>query len=354
MSDRAVRSILVVRLSALGDIAMASPVVDALRGRYPQARIAWLVQPEGAPLLAGHPAIDEVIVWSRGDWRRWLRTGRWVRLAREFAVLRRRLRAQRFDLSIDLQGLLKSGVWGWLAGARERIGLGSREGSARLMTRVVPRAGEHAELSSEYRHLCRELGLADPGYRLHVAPAAADREAAGQRLRAHGIEGDFVVLCPFTTRPQKHWFERRWSELAQALHARDARPIVILGGPGDRAAAARIRESGDTPIVDLAGTTGIGEAAAIIARAAVVVGVDTGLTHVALAFERPTVALFGSTLPYARTGRANVHILYHALPCSPCRRHPTCGGAFACMRTLRVPEVMDAVARVDGRTAELP
>jgi len=353
MNEEGVHAILIVRLSALGDIAMASPVVGALRARYPRARIVWLAQPEGAPLLAGHPEINEVLVWPRGDWRRWLRTGRWLRLARAFVDLRRRLRAEQFDLALDLQGLMKSAVWGWVAGARERIGLGSREGSARLMTRVVPRGGDHADLSSEYRHLCREIGLPEPGYRLHVAPSAEDDRKAADRLLDAGIGAGFTVLCPFTTRSQKHWFGRRWAEVADRLHAERSRPVVLLGGPGDSAAAERIVEQATAPVVNWTGATGIGEAAAVIGRCGLLVGVDTGLTHVGLAFERPTIALFGSTLPYAHTGRDNVRILYHALPCSPCRRHPTCGGAFTCMRRITVDQVLAAVREVDGAAAGL-
>ncbi len=151
--------ILLVRLSAIGDILFASPLIAALRRAYPQAHIAWLVQPEYRSLLEHHPDLDQVIVWPLRDWRDLWRRRRLRTLAREAAGLRERLRAERFDLALDLQGLLKSAVPAYLSGARERIGLGTREGGRWLMTRVVFRGGDPERIGSEYLHLAETLGL---------------------------------------------------------------------------------------------------------------------------------------------------------------------------------------------------
>ena len=104
-------TILIIRLSAIGDVVMASPLIRALRARYPQARIVWLAQPEVRDLLSAHPELDEVIVWPRGEWRRLWRERRYLTWWREVRGFVRRLRALRPDLAIDLQGLLKSGLW---------------------------------------------------------------------------------------------------------------------------------------------------------------------------------------------------------------------------------------------------
>ena len=124
MSDREGRSrpagspgILIVRLSAIGDIVMASPLIHALRRRYPESRIAWLVQPESAALLQEHPELDEVITWPRSRWRELWRTRRWPALVREVRGFRAGLRQQGFTLALDLQGLLKSGLMAWWSGA---------------------------------------------------------------------------------------------------------------------------------------------------------------------------------------------------------------------------------------------
>lgn len=334
------KSILLIRLSALGDVVMATPLIEALRGRYPDASLTWLVQPEAYDLLKAHPDLDEVIIWPRSEWRELWRTRRWLELFARIRAFRRSLRQRGFDLAIDMQGLLKSGLLAWLSGATERVGLGSREGSARLMTRVVDKPGDDTRIGSEYRHLAEALGLDTNRFAMHVAVADQDVEDAERALAEAGVTGPYAVLCPFTTRPQKHWVESRWVELAEQLAARSGLCVVLLGGRGDIDAAARI--AGLAPaVVNLVGRTRLGASAAAIKRAKLLVGVDTGLTHMAIAFNVPSVILFGSTCPYLDTGRDNTAILYKSLECSPCRRNPTCHGEFTCMKQISVDETLN-------------
>lgn len=342
---RVSRSILIIRLSAIGDVVMASPLIDALRRAHPDAHIAWLAQPDCAALLEAHPGLDEVIVWPRGLWVRLWRERRLGALWREVRRLRRELRARRFDLALDLQGLAKSGLPARLSGARERVGLGSREGSALLMTRVLPRGGDPRVIGSEYRFLAESLGLPLDGFAMRVALEEADRAFARDLLRQAAISGGYAVVCPFTTRPQKHWLEDRWGELIPRLRAELGLPVVVLGGPGDRDAAARIVAAAGAGVVDAVGRTTLRQAGALIEGAALLVGVDTGLTHMGVAFAVPTVALFGSTVPYLDTGRESARVLYHRLECSPCRRSPTCGGRYDCMRAIETGEVLAAARR---------
>ena len=148
------------------------------------------------------------------------------------------------------------------------------------------------------------------------------------------------MICPFTTRPQKHWLEDRWGRLALAIREQLELPVVMLGGPGDRVAAARIVQGAPRAVHDLVGQTSLLEAAALIARSALMIGVDTGLSHMGIAFGRPSLLLFGSTCPYLNTTRSNARVLYHRLPCSPCRRRPSCDGDFTCMKRIAVEEVL--------------
>jgi heptosyltransferase-1 len=331
-------AILVVRLSAIGDIVMASPLIHALRQRHPQAHIAWLVQPEAAALLRDHPELDEVIVWPRAQWRELWGRRRFSQLFRAVRAYRADLRRRGFTLAIDLQGLLKSGLLTWLSGARRRIGLGSREGSQWLMTEVLPRGGEPELIGSEYRFLAERLGLSTRDFPMRIGIGeAAEREAA--QRRAGLPEGrPYAVICPFTTRPQKHWFVEHWRALIPRLREDLGMAVVMLGGPGDRQAAPAI--ASDTGVVDLVGQTDLQTAAALIRDSALLVGVDTGLTHMGIAFDRPTVCLFGSTRPYLHSDSPRTRVIYHALECSPCRRNPTCNGAFTCLRGITPDEVL--------------
>jgi heptosyltransferase-1 len=336
------RSILLVRLSAIGDIVFASPLIAAFRRAYPDAHMAWLAQPECRPLLEHHPDLDEVIEWPVNHWRSLWRSRRYGALFRAVRGFRRDLRSRELDLAVDLQGLMKSGLLTRMTGARQRIGLGSREGSQWLMTRVIPRGGDAARIGSEYLFLAQALGLPRDDFSMAIHPGPADRRLAEDQIRRHGLGGGYAVICPFTTRPQKHWLEERWAALAGRIQRELRLPAVMLGGPADRAAAARIRAQTQGPIIDLVGETSLLGAAALIERSALVIAVDTGLGHMGIAFGRPSLLLFGSTCPYLNTTRDNARVLYHPLACSPCKRRPTCGGSFDCMRAIAVDEVLAA------------
>jgi len=319
---------------------MASPLIEVIKQNHPDAAISWLVQPESASLLNDHPDIDQVIVWDRSHWRQLLARGRLIKLLGAVRQHRKLLRDKEFDLVVDLQGLLKSGIHAWLSGAKSRIGLGSKEGSQHLMTQVVPRDGNTALIGSEYSYLADQLGWEYTAFPMHVAIS----ERAGQDGRAllENLSA-YCVICPFTTRPQKHWFNDAWLELISAIQARLGWQVVMLGGPADVAAAAQIESESSSDIVNLVGQTSLQEAAAIIDMASAVVGVDTGLTHMGIAFDTPTVAIFGSTCPYLDTRTTQAKVIYHDLACAPCQRNPTCGGAFNCLRDITAKEVMTAL-----------
>ncbi len=348
--------ILLVRLSAIGDVVFASPLITALRRACPRAHLAWLVQPECRALLDDHPDLDEVIVCPMGHWRRLLKQRQYPDLLRGLKALRDTLHERRFDLAIDLQGLGKSGLLTRLSGARERIGLGSREGSALLMNRTVPRGGDPRRIGSEYLHLAETLRLPTDPFEMVVHYNATAARGAETMVVREGLGAGYAVLCPFTTRPQKHWVEQRWGDLASRIRAEFGLVPVLLGGPRDREAADRISDAVEpdsprgganaarAPLVNLAGQTSLTEAAALIEGAALLVAVDTGLGHMGIAAGTPSVLLFGSTCPYLETTRANARVIYHPRACSPCRRRPTCGGSYQCMRDIGVGEVI-ATAR---------
>lgn len=330
--------ILLIRLSAIGDVVMASALVSVLRRNYPHAHITWLTEPAAAPLLEAHPLLNEVLIWPRAQWQTLWRHHQWGQLWRQYRVFSQDLRTAHYDLVLDLQGLLKSGFWAWRSKARYRIGLGSKEGSAVFMTQVVSRETDSRRIGAEYFQLAQALNWDVSDYTMNIALTEPEQTQV-QNFIAH--HGPYAVFCPATTRAQKHWFEERWAALATQISTRYGLQVVLLGGPADREAAARIVAQTPT-IIDLTGQTRLRESAAYIHGAALVIGVDTGLTHMGIAYGVPTLALFGSTCPYLDTMRPNARVLYHPLPCSPCRRRPTCGGEFTCMRDITLLEVITA------------
>lgn len=341
--------ILVVRLSALGDIVMASGLIPALHTLYPNAEVSWVCEAGCAPLLKHNPRIKQVIVWPRSEWEALLKAKRYVALWRAIQAFRNRLREEKFDLVLDGQGLLKSGLVAWMTGAPRRVSIIAREGSHRLVHEVVtPPPGEDPVMGSEYRYLAHYLGAPQGSFVHDLAVGDEQRQRANDVLKhaLHAAWGTaatsrpIVILAPFTTRPQKHWVESNWSELAGELLAKGLQPVV-LGGPADTDAANRIAAT-QPHLINLAGRLKLDESVALIAQAQLLIGVDTGLTHMGSALRIPTVVLFGSTRPYREGPTPRTRILYDALPCSPCRRRPTCNGAFTCMTQLTTQRVLEA------------
>ena len=337
-------SILIVRLSAMGDIVMATPLASALKRTYPMAKICWLVQPEWRDLLAGHPAVDEVLVWPRNEWAAlWREKKLWslLRAVRSFGAY---LKSFAFDLGIDAQGLLKSALLLRLSGARHRIGLKSKERSHWLLDQAVAANPDNSRISSEYLSLARALGLVTGSFEPTLELDGEQRAASKRLLASLDVSRPYLTLCPFTTRPQKHWPEAYWAELGSALCQQSGGPVLLLGGKADEAAACRIVDlagaNRNGRLLNLAGRTTIAEAAGLVAGSELVVAVDTGLGHMGVAFNRPTVMLFGSTRPYTVTTQDNVEVLYRDMHCAPCRRRPTCNGAYTCMKNLAVGDVL--------------
>lgn len=330
-----IRKILLVRMSAMGDIVMATPLLHALKKRFPNARISWAVQPEFADVIRGHELLDELIITPKGQWKKDFKTFRWLKLWREIRQFKCRLRSAEFDLAIDLQGLAKSGILVKWSQAGRKIGLGSREGSQKWMDEVVDRqAVDGTLISSEYQAMAEYLGCNTETFSMQLP---AELNAPDWQVINGKLGVDYLVFCPFTTRAQKHWFNESWQYLAELL--KDTKKIAILGGPGDKEAVEQLMESMPKNVINLVGQTRIQEAIAVIRHSQGVIGVDTGLTHIGIAENKPTLALFGSTLPYSNTRNNKAKVLYHKLQCSPCRRNPTCEGRFDCMRAL-TPEMI--------------
>lgn len=338
------RRVLVIRLSARGDVLFALPFAELVKRRWPGVEVDWAVEGPASDMVEGHPAIDELVVWDRRRWKELLKSGRLIRLAREILGLRRRLRARRYDLVVDLHGMLRSAVLARLTGAPVRIGYDAKEGSAALHTHTFPGWTDVDRMGGDFRDVAAWMGLDADAWRLHAPVAEGARREARERLRGAGVEGAYVVAIPHTTRPQKHWEEARWGPLIDALHARTGHPVVMLGGPGDRAATDRIAGGVESDaLVDLVGATSLGAAAGIVADAELVVGVDTGLTHVAHYHDRPTVCLFGPAAYVVPPTEVTRIIRHDELECVRCMVRgpgPTCGGAWWCMDRITQAEVM--------------
>jgi heptosyltransferase-1 len=330
-------NILIIRLSAIGDIVMSSCIASGLKAAHPQAKISWLVQKGMENLLDANPAVDEVIVWPRGQWQGLWKQRRFVALFREIRQFVATLRQRNFTVAIDAQGLLKSAVWAWLSGAKKRIGLNSREGSGRFMTEVHY-APHSKKISSEYLHLL-DVMQAGKSPVMSVVTIAEDHANVSDLLRSSTVNRPYVIFCPFSTREQKNWTTEHWVRLAQLIDEQLAMDCVILGAPADGEQAKLIAQQ-STNLYELTGKTSLRQAAALIEQASGLVGVDTGLTHIGVLNNAPTVAIFGSTCPYLYSDSMIAKVIYKNLECAPCKRNPTCDGKFSCMQDITPAEVL--------------
>jgi heptosyltransferase-1 len=328
--------ILIIRLSAIGDVMVTTPVSRALREALPGAHLAWVVEAKARELLVGNPYLDEVIVWDRRKGA--VNPGGIWQMGRE-------LRTRRFDWAIDCQGLLRSAVLARLSGARRIVGNTRAKEAADLLYHVrVPRST--TDLSSRQRclDLLTPLGIRSRDRRMVLPVSDADRSAGGRLLRSEGLKlaRRYACLVPATTWTQKHWFEERWAELAALVRDRLGLTPVILGGPGDTAMAEAIHEGSGGECLALAGKTSLKSAAAVLQGAEVTFAVDTGLMHASVAVGTPTVGVCGASWWPGFQDYEHFVLVREPLKCSPCLHRPTCEGRYDCMQAITAERVLAA------------
>ena len=289
------REILVIRLSAMGDVIHALPAVSSLKASFPQARIVWAIKPRWAPLLEGNPAVDETILFER--------------TARGIADAWKQLRARRFDMVIDFQGLLQTALLARAARADRIVGLDRSQVreplAASFYSTCVRTTAEHRV------DQCLELAsAAGASVQLPTFPLPEGR-AEGSLP-----EGRFVLACPLAGWGSKQWPLENYSSVARELSL----PLVLNGPPS----SAALLSSVEGATVHVSGLPGLIHATR---RAHAVIGVDSGPLHLAAALGKPGVAIFGPTDPGS---------------------HGPYGGT---LRVLRSPDAITSYKR-DGAVAE--
>ena len=295
--------ILIVRLSAIGDCLHAVPVMEAIRTQLPSAKIGWLIQKGGLNLLQNHPGVDQFHVFDRG------RKG--VDALRALASLRRELRAEQYDIALDLQGLTKSGFLARMSGASVAMGFAAPE--SRELNRVFVNRRQAVPASVEHV-VDRNLALL-PALGLEVPPRAtwtlppvdlAGTQAASLLDELPEAE-KLALINPGTTWPTKVWPQERFAEVAAALSER-MQVVVTWGGAEESAMADRIVGMAGEMVgterarrVQKAPATSLAELSGLFQRSSIVVANDSGPLHLAVALGIPAVGIYGPTDP-ARNG----------------------------------------------------
>lgn len=327
--------ILIVKLSAIGDCLLASPVAQALKETFPDCHLGWAVHAHCAPVVAGNRFLDRVHRLPRKQF------------IKHLPSLTRELRAEKYDIALDLQGLFKSGLIAALSGAKRRVGPEeAREGAPLFYTERVARGihqGEH--VVPGYLRLAAAIGARwdeEPPMTLPYSPE--DLKLATELLHDLPADAPRVIINPSAGKAIKQWSPERFGALAdQLVNERGAVPI-ITGAPSDRPLADAVlnaMKSRDRA-KDLTGKTNLNQLAALFTQVQLFIGGDTGPMHIAQASGTRVLALFGPTDPTILGPRHPKHqTLTLNLECSPCR-HRVCPIGRPCLDTMEVA----AVARV--------
>jgi lipopolysaccharide heptosyltransferase I len=295
--------ILVVKPSSLGDIVHSLPFLNALRDRFKGAEIHWVVARGLEGLLEGHPMIDRLWIINKDQWRR---ISRAAKTAGELKKLFSDLKREKFDLVVDLQGLLRSSLMTLATRAKFRVGFKeAREGSTLFYThRVRGRRDIHAV--DRYMRVAASLGCEASNIRfpLLVEPCTPGFDK-------------YAVMAPGARWRTKMWPPERFGKLASLLPVKS----VVIGSTSDEEVSDIVVRNSEGKAISLSGRTNFKELAGLIRNARFIVCNDTGPMHIAAALNVPAFAVFGPTNP-ARTGPyGNIHtIIREDLDCAPCYR----------------------------------
>ncbi len=349
------REILIVRLSAIGDVVHCTPVAASLKAAWPECRITWLVGEVAAELVKYNPHVDETIVWSRERFERHLRDFELRKAAAMWRELRRTLTGRRYYAVLDVHGLFLSGVIARLAETERRIGMsGTKELNALFMDETAPPLGRH--VTERYLGVLRPLGIVPTERRMTLAVPATAGQSADELLAEMGLlrgGRELAVLVPGTTWPAKNWPTASFARTARLL-ARDF-AVVLCGGQAERPLAKEIAAAAGIPVANAAGRTGLLELAAVLARAAVVVAGDTGPLYMAAAVGTPTVGIFGPTDPERLAPPGERHaVVVSRQACSFCHRTVCPTGESACLAAVTPAQVVRLVYRVAVRRIPWP
>ena len=369
LTSREFRKILLIKLSAVGDVVHTIPVLNKLRRRYPLAQLDWLVTPAIAELLRHHPAITNIIEFEREAWSKPWRLEPFASYLR----LASRLRAAAYDLVVDMHGQFRTAALTLATGAPARIGFdrpragvwdasprkfpeqarkhawqGAREGSWLAYTNHIPVPTLDLHAVDRYLNVGPILGLdREPADFSFPIPQSAVSQVE-TLLAQHGANrAEIVIMAPGTIWETKQWGSEKFAQVAAHFLSKGL-AVILIGSQRERVVCEEVAALSPGAI-DLAGRTALSELAALIRRSAISVTNDSGPMHLAVALDRPVVSIFGPTDPVwiGPYRRANA-VLHADLECSPCylRRLKHCHHGHACMHNVSAPAVIERAERI--------
>lgn len=284
------RNILIIKLSAIGDVIHALPMAPAIKQTYPEAKVTWVVEKTAYDLLTNNPYIDEIIVFEKKKFKTLIGFFKYT------PAFSRMLKTKKFDLALDLQGLAKSAAIAYLSGAKAKLGYCNMREYSHLVSKPVcgPHSQEH--VVQRYLDVARAIGCKADEVIFPVVITKQESQRAVNIAKFCGLDIScpYIILAPGANWPNKRWPTEHFAALADMIFAKNKIPVLI-GAKADEYFAEEIISAARIPPVNLVGKTTLKELAYIIKQAQAFVGGDTGPMHLAVAVGTPVVALFGPT-----------------------------------------------------------
>lgn len=336
------QSVLILKLSSLGDVVHALPLANTLKKNLDGLRLGWVVERGFADIVKNHPAVDDVFVFERG--------GALPIRIRNFFLLIRRIRSKKYDIIIDLQGSMKSVPFILLGGAR---GMGFKRSSSRVDSLSTFFTGLKVEepgghIAERYLAFARVFGIEDFDFSARIKIEEPAARAAGGFIKKSGLEGKkIIIIHPGAAWKTKIWPSDNYAELIDRIHgSMPEAGAAVAAGKADEGAAEYIRKRCRKPPA-LARGLSLGELSALIDRCDVFIGSDSGPLHLAAGLGKSVLGLYGPT-DEIRNGPfcARREIIKSRAACAGCWKR-ACPGA-RCMEDIKAGEVFEKLELLAG------
>lgn len=347
--NKTFKQILIVKLSAIGDVIHTMPSLNAIRENFPHSHITWIVEEAASDFVKGHKSIDRIIISRRKTWIKDFFSSSCLKTIKQIYTFIKEVRDTKYDLVIDFQTLLKSGIIVFLSRSDHKAGFDKgmehMEHSYLFLNRRIPPVNMNNHAIARSLLLLRAIGIRSEKIVFNLPVRPRDREKAESLLDLNYINAakPIIAINPVAKWKTKMWDSQKFALLADRLiedhHAR----VLFTGSKKDFPLICDIINSMKNNAVNLAGKTTLKTLAAVFEKADIVVSTDTGPMHVAAAVETPVLALFGPTAPWRTGPYGSIHRVVRAdIECSPCFKRKC--KTTNCMKQISVDRVMTALS----------
>lgn len=334
--------ILITRTDRIGDVMLSTPVIKAVRDRYPNAYIAFCVEPHAVEIVDNNPYLSEVIVYDKKGKHKSI-----------FGIIKFifEIRKKKFDLAIILHPTNRMNLTAFLAGIPKRVGYDRKLGF--LLTDKMPHTKQKGEKHEmEYTlDVIRHIGITPTDKRLYMSLHKDTERKVEEIFEAYNIhrKSRIVAVFPGASCPSKRWPPENFSEIIDILNRNYGAKVLILGAENDRKTNEEVFKNIKTKALDLTGKTGISVLAGILSKSHLFISNDSGPVHIAVSVGTPVIAIFGrndaglSPKRWGPLGESDV-VFHKDVGCKVCLAH-NCDKGFKCLKAITVDEVMDAAQK---------